>query len=41
MEKNVMKLPLLAALGVALGMLDPASGGASGATTDEDIANLT
>src|SRR5262245_27276149 len=40
-EKNAMKLPLLAALGVALGMFDPASGGASGAATEEDIANLT
>jgi hypothetical protein len=41
MEKNVMKLPLLAALGIALGIFDPASGGASVAATEEDVANLT
>ena len=41
MEKNVMKLPLLAALGIALGMFDLASGGASAAATEEDVANLT
>ena len=35
-----MKLPLLATLGIALGMFDPASGGASVAS-EEDVANLT
>jgi ketosteroid isomerase-like protein len=41
MEKNVMKLSLLAALGIALGIFDPASGGASVAAAEEDVANLT
>ena len=36
-----MKLPLLAALGVALGILDPGSGAASVAPAEEDVANLT
>ena len=36
-----MKLPLLAALGIALGILDPASSGTSVAAAEEDIANLT
>ena len=35
-----MKLPLLVALGIALGMLGLASGGASVAATEEDVANL-
>ena len=38
MEKTTMKLSLLAALGIAFGILDPAS---SGAATDEEVANLT
>src|SRR5262245_53719602 len=41
MEKNVMKLPMLAALGVALGVLDPGSSGASVAPAGESVANLT
>lgn len=36
-----MKLPLLTALGIALGMVAPASGRASGAATEEDIDKLT
>ena len=41
MEKNIMKLPLLAALGIALGMFDSSTGGASVAAPEEDIASLT
>jgi ketosteroid isomerase-like protein len=41
MEKNVMKLPLLAALGMALGMLDSSTGGASVSAAEEDVASLT
>jgi ketosteroid isomerase-like protein len=36
-----MKLPLLAALGVALGIFDPGSGAPSTAAAEEDAANLT
>jgi ketosteroid isomerase-like protein len=36
-----MKLPLLAALGVALGIFDPGSGAPSIAAAEDDIANLT
>jgi hypothetical protein len=40
-EKDVMKLPLLTALGVALSVCDPASAGGSVAATDEDIVYPT
>ena len=40
-EESFMKLPLLAALGIALGILDPASSGMSVVAAEEDIANLT
>src|SRR5689334_4118221 len=41
LERNVMKLSLLAALGMALGMIDSSTGGASVAATEEDVATLT
>ena len=38
-EKEVMKLPLLTALSVALSVLDPASADASVAATEDDIVS--